>query len=184
MCEGEVIQICCRGDVTILEDAYFTIIHHKTAVLMAACCAAGAIAGGASDAEAEALALFGRELGMAFQIQDDVLDMIGDRSTLGKPVGTDLREGKVTLPLIYALERAAAPEREAIEEMVVRKSRVTSEDVARAVEIVHRHRGFAAARARARAFLREAVRALDPLPPSRGKEGLLYLAERIVDRVS
>lgn len=184
MCEGEVLQICWRGDVGMTEEAYFTIIHQKTAVLMASCCRAGALVGDASADSVEALDAFGRHLGMAFQIQDDVLDLIGDEAALGKPVGADLREGKVTLPLIYALERADKRDRSALEEILQRNTRVSSADVAAAARIIARYDGFERARRKARAFLHDAVKAIAVLPPSRAKDGLVYLADRIVDRTN
>jgi octaprenyl-diphosphate synthase len=182
MCEGEVLQICYRGDTGLSVDAYCTIIDHKTAVLTSSCCRAGALLGHAKPAEVEALTRFGRELGMAFQIQDDVLDFIGEEETLGKPVGGDLREGKVTLPLISALRRASVSDRRVLEEVFLHLASLRATDIAQVVAIVERYDGFEAARQQAREFLTAAKAAIDLLPSSRAKDGLIYIADRIVDR--
>jgi octaprenyl-diphosphate synthase len=182
MCEGEVLQICFRGDPDVSEEAYCTIIDYKTAVLMSSCCRAGALLGQAKPAEVEALARFGRELGMAFQIQDDVLDFIGDEQMLGKPVGGDLREGKVTLPLIYALRRAGEADRRALDSAFARTAPLRTADIAGVVALIERYDGFEAARDRAREFLAEAKAAVSALPPSCARDGLIHIADRIVDR--
>lgn len=103
VCEGTIMEMLSayRADVTV--DAYLERISAKTAVLIAACCKGGAIVGNGSDAQIALLQQYGQSLGMAFQIIDDVLDYIGSESATGKPVGNDLRQGLVTLPLIYAL---------------------------------------------------------------------------------
>jgi octaprenyl-diphosphate synthase len=182
MCEGEVLQICFRGDPDVSEDAYCTIIDYKTAVLMSSCCRAGALLGQAKPAEVEALARFGRELGMAFQIQDDVLDFIGDEQMLGKPVGGDLREGKVTLPLIYALRRAGEADRRTLDAAFARTAPLGASDIAGVVALIERYDGFEAARDRAREFLADAKAAVTTLPASCARDGLIYIADRIVDR--
>ncbi|HEU4754906.1 MAG TPA: polyprenyl synthetase family protein, partial [Armatimonadota bacterium] len=112
MCEGEVLQICVKGDTSIGVDVYETIIECKTALLISTCTRFGALLGNSAPEVVQGLADFGYGVGMAFQIQDDILDFIGDEATLGKPVGGDLREGKVTLPVIYALQDAAPEPRE------------------------------------------------------------------------
>src|SRR5262249_35283395 len=136
MCEGEVLQICYRGDTGLSLEAYCTIIEHKTAVLMSSCCRAGALLGHAQPGEVEALTCFGRELGLAFQIRHDVLDSIGEQETRGKPVGGDLREGKVTLPLIHALRCAGEADRRTLEEFFLRLPSLRADDIAQVVAIV------------------------------------------------
>lgn len=105
MTEGELIQLTRIGRLDISEDEYFDILKRKTAFLFSACCEIGAILGGATRADQEALASYGMDLGVAFQLSDDILDLTGDSKDLGKAAGTDLLEGKLTLPLIYLLER-------------------------------------------------------------------------------
>ncbi len=105
MTEGELIQLTTIGSLTVSEAEYFDILRRKTAFLFSACCEVGAILGGASDAHQKALRDFGMELGIAFQIADDLLDVTADADQLGKAAGTDLVEGKLTLPLISLLEK-------------------------------------------------------------------------------
>lgn len=113
--EGEVFQLAKAGDLSTTPQDYEKIIHAKTATLFEAATEVGAMAGGADSAARKALAAYGRELGMAFQLVDDVLDYGGARGALGKNTGDDLREGKMTLPIILALQSATAAERRTIE---------------------------------------------------------------------
>jgi octaprenyl-diphosphate synthase len=182
MCEGEVLQLGCRGNLDLSEEVYFQIIECKTAALMALCCHTAAIVADGSGDDTAILARFGRCLGMAFQIQDDVLDYLGDEKLLGKPVGGDLREAKVTLPLILALQRATPEDRRSVEEVFTRTAPITPVDVASVSAMIDRYSGFERARDAARAFLRDAQGALAELSPSGARDALSALADRVVDR--
>src|SRR5437660_60682 len=117
MVEGELLQMEKLGRLISL-DEYFDLIYRKTACLFSVCMRMGAILGGATPEQEENLGQYGRDLGMAFQIVDDVLDLTASESVLGKPVASDLREGKVTMAVIHALERCTSPERKSIETVV------------------------------------------------------------------
>ncbi|HLI69533.1 MAG TPA: polyprenyl synthetase family protein [Ktedonobacteraceae bacterium] len=104
VCEGTILELITAGQAGLTLQSYYEKITHKTACLIAACCKGGAIISGASDEEVELLYTYGLNLGIAFQIIDDILDYTEDQSTTGKPAGNDLRQGMVTLPLIYALQ--------------------------------------------------------------------------------
>ena len=117
MVEGELLQMEKLGKLISL-DEYFDLIFRKTACLFSVCMRMGAILGGATPEQEESLGQYGRDLGMAFQIVDDVLDLTASESVLGKPVASDLREGKVTMAVIHALERCTPREREMIETVV------------------------------------------------------------------
>jgi octaprenyl-diphosphate synthase len=110
MSEGEVLQLVNSDNLEISESEYLEVIRRKTALLISAACQAGAILGGGGPAEQMALEAYGYNLGIAFQLIDDTLDFTGESEELGKPVGNDIQEGKATLPLIYALKHAKAPE--------------------------------------------------------------------------
>lgn len=105
MTEGELIQLTRIGRLDISENEYFDILKRKTAYLFSSCCEVGAILGGANAEEREALRAYGMDLGIAFQLSDDILDLTADSKDLGKAAGSDLLEGKLTLPLIYLLEK-------------------------------------------------------------------------------
>lgn len=100
ICEGELLQVGSAFEVDMTEDRYYEIIHKKTAILYGMACRVGAMLAGATEAEQKRFEEFGNNLGMAFQIADDALDLIGDESVVGKTLGTDLRKGKLTLPVI------------------------------------------------------------------------------------
>ncbi len=117
MAEGEVLQLLQTGNLAMTEEEYFEVIIRKTAILMSAACQIGAILGNAPAPEEEALAQFGYNLGIAFQLVDDILDFTGDEKELGKPVINDLKEGRITLPLIHALARTTPPDRQRLQEM-------------------------------------------------------------------
>src|SRR2546421_4271530 len=104
VCEGTIIEMMTAGRIDLTIESYYEKINHKTACLIAACCKGGAIVSQASDEEINLFYEYGLNLGIAFQIIDDVLDYTEDQSTIGKPAGNDLRQGMVTLPLIYALQ--------------------------------------------------------------------------------
>jgi len=184
MCEGEVLQICVRAEIELDVDTYLQIIEAKTAILMSTCCRTGALLGGASLDQTEALTLFGTKVGLAFQIIDDILDYTGEEEALGKPVGGDLREGKVTLPLIYALQRARAADRNRLAEALERPSALTAADIEAVVQLISRFDGFAASRRKAVEFIRDARCDLKMIPPGPPREGLAYLAGKTVERTA
>ena len=141
----------------------------------------GAILGGATSEQEEKLASYGRNLGMAFQIVDDVLDLTASEDVLGKPVASDLREGKVTLAVIHALERCSPAERQLIETVVRDRAfdRVTREEI---LQILERYGSLAAAHARAQEFAEAACRAICNFPDNEIKRSLLWAPEFVVER--
>src|SRR5436309_8067237 len=131
MVEGELLQLERIGRIDVSEADYMELVHRKTAGLFSACARLGALMAGADSSAEDKLGEYAWNLGMAFQLVDDMLDFTAREQTLGKPVGGDLREGKITLPLIYALEKADARERASIETVLKERSydRVPFRDV-------------------------------------------------------
>lgn len=181
MVDGELLQLERLGRIDISEADALELIDHKTASLFAACTRLGGIAGGASEEEQALLSDFGWNLGMAFQIADDILDFTARESVLGKPVGNDLREGKVTLPLCYALDSATAEERAMVEAVLAdRAYQRASFDQIKAVLI--RHGGIERARLRAREFTAKARGLLEQFADTPARAGLLAATDLVADR--
>src|ERR1700693_2463813 len=141
MVEGELLQLECIGKIGISEADYMELVDRKTASLFSACAKLGAIVANADSAAEERLGDFAWNLGMAFQLVDDLLDFTAREQTLGKPVGGDLKEGKVTLPLVYALENATAAERRQVE-MVLGDRTYDSTSFAEIYSMVERRGGI------------------------------------------
>ncbi len=183
MIEGEIIAIEKTDDVHVTKDDALGIIRRKTADLFSAACRLPAHFAPLGDLfAAERLAEYGRCLGVAFQLIDDLLDYTGSEASVGKPVLNDLREGKLTMPLLLALPRASAREREAVE-TVVREREFRSVEPATILSLVERHQGIAETRALARDYAGAARVALGAFPDSEAKEGLLLATESAIDRV-
>jgi geranylgeranyl pyrophosphate synthase len=142
----------------------------------------GALLAGDGAPAVEALTRFGHSTGMAFQIVDDILDMVGDERILGKPVGGDLREAKLTLPTIFALQRADAPDRQQLVEKVKLAASLNRSDVASIRDLIERYDGFESARRMARDYVAAAKDALAALPPSASRDALGEIADQIIDR--
>jgi octaprenyl-diphosphate synthase len=165
MAEGEVFQLAKTGDLTTTPADYAEVIRAKTAVLFEAACEVGAMSGGADAEGRKALARFGLELGNAFQLVDDVLDYGGQSGTLGKNTGDDLREGKMTLPVILALSEGSEAERATITK-ALGDAEATAEQVAEVVAIMEQHKTLARTIDQAHGHARSAQQALDVLPES------------------
>ncbi|KKC32501.1 polyprenyl synthetase family protein [Devosia psychrophila] len=181
MAEGEVFQLAKTGDLTTTAADYAEVIRAKTAVLFQAACEVGAMSGGADDAGRKALAQYGLELGNAFQLVDDVLDYGGQSGTLGKNVGDDLREGKMTLPVILALAEASSEDRETIT-AALGDAEATADQVAAVVAIMERHNTLARTMEQAQAHARSAKAALEALPGSEMRSLLSEVVEFSVVR--
>lgn len=176
MCEGEMFQIEKRDALLSRED-YLRIVRNKTAFLFSACTGLGAALAGRPDSEAERLALFGLNFGIAFQITDDTLDMVAPDKDLGKLHGTDIRNGKQTLPLIHALAAANPADREDLWACWN-----NGRDPERILKHVHKYGGVEKALEEARSFAEEAKAALVSLPPSRETEFCIQLSDYVVQR--
>jgi octaprenyl-diphosphate synthase len=182
MIEGELYQLTKAGDVTITEDEHLEIIGRKTAFLFAGCAEIGGLLGHSTDGQREALREYGFNLGLAFQIVDDVLDYTADASALGKPLGGDLREGKVTLPIILLLQRTG-PDVAALVGRVVAEGSVSPETWSRIQELLSAHGAVDAAFDRAVAYAERAKAQLeDAFGPSPEREGLVALADYVLTR--
>jgi octaprenyl-diphosphate synthase len=181
MVDGELLQLERLGRIDISEPDSMELIDRKTASLFSACTKLGGLAGGATSRDVDLLADFGWNLGMAFQLIDDILDFTSRESVLGKPVGNDLREGKVTLPLIYALEQASADERTAIQTVLDDGSydRVPFPHVFRMVE---NYGGIERTRQRARQFTSKATELLSTFPDSPARRALQAATGLVADR--
>ena len=180
MVEGELLQMEKLGKLISL-DEHVDLIYRKTACLFSVCMRMGAILGGAAPEQEQSLAQYGRDLGMAFQIQDDVLDLTASEDILGKPVASDLREGKVTLAVIHALERCDGQERRAIETVIRDRAfdRVTHTEI---LEILNRYGSLDAAHTRAQQYATLARNAICGFPDSEIKRALLWAPEFVVAR--
>ena len=179
--EGEVLQLMNMHDPDLAVADYLQVIRYKTAKLFEASARLGAVLAGANAALEESCADFGRSLGTAFQLVDDLLDYEGNSSELGKNVGDDLREGKPTLPLLLAMERATEPDRALIRHAIEHGELQKLPDI---LAIVRRTGALDATRAAAQAEADKARAVLAHLPPSRAREALLDLCARSIHRSS
>jgi octaprenyl-diphosphate synthase len=181
VCEGELCQVLQRGNLELSEQEYFDIIDGKTAELTACCCRLGALYAGSPPEVVEALASFGRDVGLAFQIADDLLDLVGDERATGKSLGTDLEQGKLTLPLIHLLRQGPAPlaarARQALRSADNHKREALRPCLAEGGALEY-------ARWRAEELAARARRQLELLPPSPCRAVLEALSERVVHRQS
>ncbi len=181
MTEAEVFQLERKRAGELAEADYMRIIRQKTATFMSACCRIGALAGALPPDAVEALARYGEQLGVAFQIIDDSLDFAADEARFGKAVGHDLREGKRTLPLIVTLARATADERARILAALGRPA-VPEADVAEIHRLVKVYDGVGYAVARASTYAATATAQLARLPPSAAREVLTLIGEYVIHR--
>ena len=180
MVEGELLQMEKLGRPITLEE-HFDLIFRKTACLFSVCLRLGAILGGATAAQEDALGQYGHDLGMAFQIVDDVLDLTASEAVLGKPVASDLREGKATMAVIHALDRCTAEERAKIE-TILRDRAFNGVTHAEILEILERYGSLEAATARAGRYAESARKSICAFPDSEIKRALLWAPEFVVAR--
>jgi len=165
MSQGEIHQLVRKGTIDLSEEEYNEIIRRKTAALIQGACLSGALIAGARETAERALSTFGLHIGMAFQMADDLLDYIADTRVLGKAVGADLREGKVTLPVIHALKMANARDRLWMEDLISLQD-FSEADFRRLVRLLERYGGLDYTKEAASAHVKEAKRALAAFPPS------------------
>jgi octaprenyl-diphosphate synthase len=182
MSEGELLQIQKSRQFNMDESTYFKIISDKTASFMSTCCELGA-ASSSQDAETIAhFREFGEYLGVAFQIRDDVLDYEGKKGTLGKPIGGDIKERKVTLPLIYAFENA--PRQAAASILKLLKKGKRGSRIEEVIDFAQDYGGIDRAHKKAEELVMKARNELEGISWSEAKESLLKLTEFVVERVS
>jgi octaprenyl-diphosphate synthase len=182
MAEGEVRELECRGNIALSEDDHLRVLRMKTAAFIEVCCRVGARMAGADRAVEDALGDYGHNLGLAFQVVDDLLDFRGDQAKTGKPAATDFREGQATLPLIYLIptldddERAFATSKFG--------NGVTEPDLQLLVSWMTERGAFTAATQKADAFVSSAISALAPLPDTDERTLLQTVAHFVTHRES
>jgi len=180
MCEGELRQLARRYDFDLDEQDYLKIIEQKTAALWATCCKLGAMATDASNGNPDRLARYGLSLGIAFQIIDDCLDLIGDETVAGKTLRTDIRKGKLTLPLIHLSSRVGPSQRRRLKELILGAE--SDKNIDQLLALLSEHGSIEYSMERAKAWAGEARRMLSGIPDSRNKEHLLKLSDYVVER--
>lgn len=179
ICEGQALDMGFEERLDVTEEEYMEMIYKKTAVLIAAATKAGAIMGGGSPQEIAALEDYGRCIGLAFQIHDDYLDVVSDEESLGKPVGSDIAEGKMTLMVVKALERASEKDRERLISIL---GSGDEKLVAEAIEIFERYGATEYAHAVALDHVRMAKERLEVLEESDAREALAMIADFVLER--
>lgn len=177
--EGEIKQMETADESILDESCYLQVIYKKTATLLSACTAIGAISAGADKQAIEAMKKFGENIGYAFQIRDDIFDYYKE-SNIGKPTGNDIREGKVTLPLLYALKQESVKAGMMLE--IVLTKDFTDEHIDQLILFAKEQGGIEYAKKRMTDFRNEAVRALDIFPDSPSRRALIDLADYIILR--
>lgn len=180
MSEGELLQIQKTRKLDITEEVYFRVISDKTASLLETCCQIGAMSATENPEYHEAMRKFGESLGIAFQIRDDVLDYEGNTSLIGKPVGGDIKEKKITLPLIYSLNQVSKSEASDIRKLIRNGSK--KEHVKEVIEFVRRKHGIEYALEVAHKYSSTAKECLKVLPDSPSRIALEALVDFVIDR--
>lgn len=181
MIEGELYQLTKTGDVDIVEEEHLEIIRRKTAYLFGGCAEIGGLLGNLSGEHTRALREYGFNLGICFQLIDDLLDYTADQTNLGKPIGSDLREGKVTLPVIYLLQRANGTAADLVRAIVAERS-VTPEDWQRLRQLLNEHGAIESAYAKAAEYAEVAKTCLQAFRPTREREALMTLPDYVMSR--
>ena len=183
MVEGELIQLEMIGKLDLTVEQHLDLVHRKTACLFGACTRLGAVLNGQNEQTERLLGEYGRNLGMAFQLVDDLLDFTASEAALGKPVGSDLREGKATLSLIYLLEGCTAGEQTKIATVMEERSfqTVPWKDL---LEILHRYEIPRRVKAQAHLYSQKALQFLESFPDSPYKRALTALPDFVVNRNS
>lgn len=180
MSQGELLQIEKSRKLNINKDEYFKMISYKTASLISASCEVGALIAGSPPDVREGLREYGKLMGMAFQIKDDLLDYEGDQQLLGKPIINDLQDKKITLPLLYAFDELSEVDVKKIKKMI--KKGIKNGDVDYILNLVKNTGGLEKARAHARDLIDQAVAKLESLPSSLPKTTLEKIAYYVVER--
>ena len=186
---AKAMTLVCLGEMDQIEDLYSESlslrrylhrIKRKTALLMSVSCQLGALVSQAPPRHVQSLKAYGYYVGMAFQLTDDVLDFVGDEKTLGKPAGNDLRQGNVTLPVIYALNQADEEERKLI--LSYLRSQGKGQSLSQVLELVRKSGGIEYTLNLSKRYMNKAMRCLTQLPASTERESLRLIAEFIVER--
>jgi octaprenyl-diphosphate synthase len=181
MIEGEMVQYARNSDLGIQEADYLRIIHKKTASLIAISCQLGGIVSGGSSEQTESLFQCGQNLGIAFQVADDTLDYIAQKQRLGKTLGADLREGKVTLPLIHLLQNCSQEEKKDVSR-TFGLNNPSEKEFGQVLDLMHRHGSIEYAFSVARGYVERAMGFLAPFEPSVHKTALQVVADYVVSR--
>ena len=179
MSEGEVFQLMKAGDAGTTEEDYLSIVEKKTSILISAACAIGAIIADADGERIDALSRFGMELGTAFQITDDALDYVGREEEFGKAIGQDIRDGKMTMPLIRTMQ-SCTPEEKILIETGVKKRNADS--AAEIMQLISRYDGIPYSLQRAKEGIETAKGFLSAFPESNAREALFAIADYVVAR--
>ena len=182
MIEGELYQLTKNGDADITEDEHFDIMRRKTAYLFGGCAQIGGLLGTVSNEHAQALREYGFNLGMAFQIVDDLLDFTGDAGAVGKPIGSDLREGKVTLPLIHLQQHSSGGAGPQIVRDIISSRSVTPEQWHDLLRCLKEHASIDYAYRRAVDFAERSKKPLYAFPPGSERDALLALPDYVLSR--
>jgi octaprenyl-diphosphate synthase len=181
MSEGEALQLAHNNDFDLTEAVYLQIIEYKTASLLSASCRLGGIISNVSSEKKEALARFGRNLGMAFQVADDTLDYIADRRRLGKSLGKDLKEGKITLPLLHLLQNCTAAEKKGLKKLMLGE-KVLQKDLKAVIGLMKKHGSIDYALQRAQEFVSRAKSDLSIFKDSIHRQSMLTVADYVIQR--
>jgi octaprenyl-diphosphate synthase len=179
--EGEIYQLTKNGVVDLSEEEHYDIVRRKTAYLFAGCARIGGMLGPTTREQQEALWDYGLHIGMAFQIVDDLLDFTGDEGTLGKPVGGDLREGKMTLPVIH-LRAQGDPRADRLLRQIVEARSATPEEWRELKAMLKQSLSIEYARGAASDFVERAKQSLYAFPPSDARDALMYLPDYVISR--
>jgi octaprenyl-diphosphate synthase len=182
MIEGEIFQLTKNGDADISEDEHFDIIRRKTAYLFGGCGQIGGMLGKVSPDREHALREYGFNLGVVFQLVDDLLDFTGDAAALGKPIGADLREGKMTLPLIHLLREEEDGRSAQIVREIISSKGVTQEQWDALLRALKEHRSIEYAHQRAVEYAERAKKYLQAFPPGADRDALLALPDFVISR--
>ena len=181
MSEGEILQLLKTSDPETTEDEYLEIVKNKTAILMSSACRIGAILGRVSKERKDALAGFGLNIGMAFQLTDDCLGYTSNNKELGKAVGNDLKEGKITMPLIHLLKNSSPDEKEELLKLIGTSS-IEDTRLMYVMNLINRYKSVEYAMIKARNYLNDAKICLDVFEPSAERSALLGLADYVFER--
>ena len=181
MIEGELYQLTKNGDAEITEEEHFEIIRRKTAYLFGGSAQIGGMLGSVTPDQQEALREYAFNLGIAFQVVDDLLDFTGDAAALGKPIGADLREGKMTLPLIHLLRQGHAAGERIVKDIIATRN-VAEQQWNDLLQMLNEHRSIDYAFRRAEEFAERARKPLSAFPPSSERDALLALPDYVVSR--